>query len=483
MKSKAVLGGILAVIALVVLVISLFSLPWYNLSSETTGSSYTSYEYQSDQNYYLDHVKIRSTTSGRVDTENINYEDEAVPEDNAVVTTFQNTRLIGIVGIIANLLAVIGAFAVAAGRLSGKIGAIFIVIAIIVVIIAPIYLMIQLPTAFRDEYDDNYPTVYEGPHQSFFGSKNENDYRYSWGGSSGWFLSVVSAVILVAASVLVSKTSSRSPQHDRVNNASKKLSEISPTPPPQPSRATPSSNSRSTRLISILGSGGAGKTVFFAMLSRVLGRGKYGDMSMEYGKGLGYLRDIRGSLESGRWPDKTYTGDGQLFTATIFEERTFQTKKYDISMIDIAGEDFDQVFDPDNPEIDPPPQFKDVRTASGYIFLVDPSRAYEDMWKFYRLIQYLVKVKGLKATGQVQKPVAIVFTKHDKYRELVREPWQFLEQKMPDLCNLITRRFKDRYIWVGCISAVGATTPDGDPRQPLSPRGIGPLMEWMIEKV
>lgn len=193
------IGGILAVVALVLIVVAMFTMPWYNVHTERTIQDQTM---ETDMDYHTDHLEVSSSESD--ETEEIDYDNESIPDDSEVVNTFETTEMMGFGGIVGALLAMIGAFAVAAAKLNQKIGAVLVVIGLVIAMAAPLYLMMQLPGAFDEdeEHSDD-----KGPHESFFGSKSEEDYEESWGPTTGWYMALVSGILLIVSLVLVALSS------------------------------------------------------------------------------------------------------------------------------------------------------------------------------------------------------------------------------------------------------------------------------------
>ena len=250
--------------------------------------------------------------------------------------------------------------------------------------------------------------------------------------------------------------------------ASQQLVKGSKAPPPK----------QKTMPIAILGGGGSGKTVFFAMLSKVLGGGQYSKMWIEYDEGLGYLKDIRNSLDHGEWPAKTFVGVSKRFTARVYEKLALGTKIHNLIMNDIAGEDFERTFDPNIDVTTVPGHLSHIPHSRAYIWVIDPTRANEDWWRYYKLMQYLIKVRGLGPTKQLKEPIAVVFTKYDKYRQILSNAEGFARDNFGDLYPMLKRRTKHLAFFT--VSAIGEETPDGKPRLPLAPHGVGEVIEWVL---
>ncbi len=197
MKKMAMIGGILAVIALILLVVAMFAMPWYNISGETNDGD------QYDEDYYLDKVELK----GPDDSDSTDYDDETVDKDNKIVSAFELTEIFGYIGLVGTILGIIGAFTVGFDILPKKIGAFLVIIGLVIAVIAPVYLMISLPGAF-DEEGGYLVSEDKGPSKSFFGSKSTDTMDYSWGGGLGWYMSIGSVIALLISVIFIFESSS-----------------------------------------------------------------------------------------------------------------------------------------------------------------------------------------------------------------------------------------------------------------------------------
>jgi len=197
MKKMAMIGGILAVIALILLVVAMFAMPWYNISGETNDGD------QYDEDYHLDKVELK----GPDDSDSTDYDDETVDKDNKIVSAFELTEIFGYIGLVGTILGIIGAFTVGFDILPKKIGALLVIIGLVIAVIAPVYLMISLPGAF-DEEGGYLVSENKGPSKSFFGSKSTDTMDYSWGGAMGWYMSIGSVIALLISVIFVFESSS-----------------------------------------------------------------------------------------------------------------------------------------------------------------------------------------------------------------------------------------------------------------------------------
>lgn len=180
MKNKAMIGAVLAIVALILLSLT-FVTAWYSVTFEVGDEDMTN-------DFYF--------TETESDGETEEYED-----DSDVGDTFSNTRILVVVAIIGTILGIIGALMVAMEKMSPKIGAILVLIGFIFALIAPVYLMVELPNAMEED-----ETGVEGMQEDFFGSEETDFGDISWGGTTAWFMAIVAGILNIVAMGLVITT-------------------------------------------------------------------------------------------------------------------------------------------------------------------------------------------------------------------------------------------------------------------------------------
>ncbi|MFW5946506.1 MAG: hypothetical protein ACOCSJ_00715 [Candidatus Natronoplasma sp.] len=199
---KIKIGGIIAVIAVLILVISL-GMPWYTFTEEDEDGE------TGTQRRSLDILPIYS------------HSERDISENQT--TTMSITSAMATVGTGASVLSLlfIGIAIGSDNKKHAKIGAVLMVIGLIFAIIAPIYMMISYPDAILgDQYEgdeDNLPEDQDTPAESFFGSETSEGWEgqeveESWGGGLGWFMSLIGGIILVISLILVALGAKSTPQ-------------------------------------------------------------------------------------------------------------------------------------------------------------------------------------------------------------------------------------------------------------------------------
>jgi hypothetical protein len=116
--------------------------------------------------------------------------------DDESPDSIKNAMYITIVGLIFIVLFVASILSYWVKNSSLKYAGILGILATICMFIAPVYVAVSLPGEFDDTwasdlFGENYK---EGPNKSFFGSFSLEDKRVSWGGTYGWFLSIIAFV-------------------------------------------------------------------------------------------------------------------------------------------------------------------------------------------------------------------------------------------------------------------------------------------------
>lgn len=199
MQNRALVGTIFVFVALIMVGSSLI-LPWYRTEVKVSGLGNTE---SANIDYYLDHAY--ADLPG--DSDELSYDDEEA-EDYHWVQTFKTTKILAFLGLIGCFVGLIGAAMVMSEKINSKAGAIFVLLAVILSLLAPLYLMFTLPNAIeKDAETGGAASFHEDMGKDFFGSGKEEfmgiSMEASWGGSTGWFLTILAAIICIIALILV----------------------------------------------------------------------------------------------------------------------------------------------------------------------------------------------------------------------------------------------------------------------------------------
>ncbi len=244
MQRKAIIGMILVLIALMMVMTSLF-LPWYR-NEASSGSGGLSFTLGMD--YYCDHCEATIDMPEGFGfnisdaSEEISYDSTELKDMNFVMV-FGITRILAVVAIITTLFGLIGAIMVGAGKMKPSVGAVIVALAFLMCLLAPIFIMVSLPNAF---VEDGMVLTSEEPNPGFFGSKSDSfegvTTEYSWGGGLGWFFTIFAVILNLLAMIFIA-TSKPTPkafsmdapiQFDMSAPEDTPTFTIDPTPGPEP---------------------------------------------------------------------------------------------------------------------------------------------------------------------------------------------------------------------------------------------------------
>jgi hypothetical protein len=218
MQKKAVVGTILVLIALVMVMASLF-LPWYR---NEVSSSMGNMSFTMGLDFYFDHAEPTvdapegSGFNFTYDSADLSYNLPEVKDMN-FVGVFSLTRILVIIAIITTIFGLIGAIMVGAGKMRPSLGATLVALAFLFCLIAPIYMMISLPDAF---VEDGMGMTAEGKKPGFFGSESNESLgvttEQNWGGGMGWFFAIFAVVLNLIALIFIA-TSKPTPKAFSMN--------------------------------------------------------------------------------------------------------------------------------------------------------------------------------------------------------------------------------------------------------------------------
>lgn len=200
--NKNKVSAVLACIAVIVLVISL-SMPWWTFNGENTIDGET----EENTNHIFPNLLPESS----------HYEDNL----GNFSSTQNITTIILTVGTISAAVSVLllGMTANTGRKNYKKIGAVLIVIGLISAVVAPVFFMVEMPNSYKKdmfERNDRDLPDHDSPAKSFFGSYSEDDSENSWRGGIGWFLSLISAVILAVALIMLMMSDRKNPYYQDI---------------------------------------------------------------------------------------------------------------------------------------------------------------------------------------------------------------------------------------------------------------------------
>lgn len=199
MKSKV--GILLAAGAVALLGIALF-VPWYQYGTEWRAETsqvdfYVVIQFKFEELVYIQHEDGVETSSRTVD-----YGWNMYPEIGEVMST----QRVFAVAALLTAIAFLGTAVVNYRKLMLAVG----IATIAVCVISAGYLYVSIEDAFHS-LTPSYSLV-----DGFWGSSGTlEDGRTSWGPALGWYLTVVSAAVMLTAAVLLARRTAKSPSAER----------------------------------------------------------------------------------------------------------------------------------------------------------------------------------------------------------------------------------------------------------------------------
>ncbi|QDU40441.1 hypothetical protein Mal4_47980 [Maioricimonas rarisocia] len=248
------------------------------------------------------------------------------------------------------------------------------------------------------------------------------------------------------------------------------------------------------RFVSVLGSSGAGKTVYLGVLLDMLSKGSQSLRGLPNGAfSVAVQQQTIHSLQSRQFPEKTPTeSDSWRWVHCEVSHEKRPKRLVDIVTPDFAGEAIALETEHEN-------TFPIIRSivsqSEGMLLLFDSHRARdfsrdEDFFAM-KLVSYIARVRGKRWGRRVKKvrsPVAVVYTKADSCPEAMGDPREFAAATMPGLVQACKRHFSRHEFFA--TGVVGSCVTAVDPYQctmniPLhvEPRGVIEPLEWIVQQM
>lgn len=243
------------------------------------------------------------------------------------------------------------------------------------------------------------------------------------------------------------------------------------------------------RFLGVVGPSGVGKTVYLGMLLDLLARGAGGLSGVARGPfSLTLQRNLMLALERQRFPDKTPSEPDRWHWVHAEVSSTRRRAVCDIVTPDVAGEAVMQ-------EIERPGSYPTILAliarCAGLVVLADVLKIAADGQAqelfAIQLLSYLDSIRS-NSRGQVDMPVAIVFTKSDLCDQPIEDPDTFARSNAPALYRLCRNRLKRVHFF--CSGVAGATgrlidAAGYETLVPLrvEPRGVIEPFAWLMEQI
>ncbi len=249
-----------------------------------------------------------------------------------------------------------------------------------------------------------------------------------------------------------------------------------------------------SKLISVLGASGAGKTVFLGMLLDMLGRGSHGLRGVPNGTFSMAVQDQTVSaLENRRFPDKTPSESDKW--NWIHCEAFYQRKpkiRMDLVTPDVAGEVLAS-------EVEGSGTSLTIRHLGMYsdamIILLDSTLVRDEANRedsfAVKLVNYIatqqIKIRD-ERRGRVRLPFAFVLTKTDICPDAELCMKTFIESNLPGLNQLCKSRLLSYEFFAASVTGTTLYDVDEDGAcvsipPHIQPRGIVEPLHWTLGKL
>ena len=244
------------------------------------------------------------------------------------------------------------------------------------------------------------------------------------------------------------------------------------------------------RMVAVIGSSGAGKTVYLGMLMDMLSRPNDQLHVLARGAFSITLQQMTvGALSRGEFPEKT-PGEPDRWNWVHCQVRArSQRRPAELIMPDMAGEAILE-------EIDHPRTYPIIRSmlakASGVMILVDASALQEGEQEqdFYtmKMLSYLTELEDSPKKTASEWPVAMIFTKADQCDLCFDDPTDYAKTQTPGLWQHCQERFRRHRFFAAGVAGACAFRPElgeGLVRVPLriEPHGIVEPFQWLAEQI
>jgi len=244
------------------------------------------------------------------------------------------------------------------------------------------------------------------------------------------------------------------------------------------------------RMLAVVGSSGAGKTVYLGMLMDMLSRTPERMQLLARGAfSITLQQTTLAALSRCEFPRKTPNEPDRWNWVHCQIRRPGKRRLMELIMPDMAGE---AVLE----EVDHPHTFRVVRAflekCTGVMILVDSMRLREGTreqdYFTMKLLSYLSELNNGSKKEWARRPVAMVLTKADQNEECQEDPAAFAQAHAAGLWQHCRERFGcHKFFAAGVAGAVAAheSMTEGRLQVPLriEPHGIIEPFEWLLEKM
>jgi hypothetical protein len=243
------------------------------------------------------------------------------------------------------------------------------------------------------------------------------------------------------------------------------------------------------QLVAVIGSAGAGKTVYLGMLADMLSRHHKEVQILARGAFSITLQQATvGALSRCEFPAKT-PGEPDRWNWVHWQvNMAARRQPLELIIPDIAGEAILE-------EVEHPHTYPAIHSflskCIGAIVLVDASQIgsgnQEQDFLTMKLLSYLSEINNSKKNVWRKRPLAMVFSKADECELCFDDPAKFAKTRSPGLWELCQERFGMHQFFASGVAGSCAIRNglDGKVRVPLriEPRGIVEPFQWLANKI
>lgn len=243
------------------------------------------------------------------------------------------------------------------------------------------------------------------------------------------------------------------------------------------------------RMVAVIGSAGAGKTVYLGMLSDMLSREN--DRLQILARGafsISLQQNVMAALSRCQFPQKTPNEPDRWHWLHCQVKVANRKRPIELIMPDLAGEALMEEMEHRNTY---PVIRAFLSKCAAVLLLIDVAEleSGEQTQDFFtmKMISYLCELDPDKKKGWPSRPVSLIFAKADRCDACFDNPSAYAQKHTPGLWQQCRERLKHyQFFAAGVAGACGYRRElDGRVLSPLriEPRGITPPFQWLIDRL
>ena len=244
------------------------------------------------------------------------------------------------------------------------------------------------------------------------------------------------------------------------------------------------------QMIGVLGTHGAGKTVFLGMLLDILSRMPERLLSSPAGAfSITLQQNVVGALARGEFPAKTSIEPDQWDWVHCQIQAPARKSPLELIMPDMSGDTVLEELDRPHSQ---PLIHNFLNHCTGAIVLLDAVQldAGESTQEYFamKLLSYLNEIGPAEGGGWRNRPLSILLSKADRCEACFDDPAEFVRARAGGLWQLCAERFEQCRFFAGGVAGACASRlmrGVGRVMVPLriEPRGIVEPFEWLVRRL